>query len=376
MEQPLDVTGNHIVFPAPTITYKKSYKYSQKIVIILLAIALLFFSSEVMARICVRNDWVLDTTSYFSDTHWLLLWEKRGNKSQPTDYPMDSYHPLLGWYPLINAKNVPNGNGVVNFNSEGIRGLKSYKKEKSPGITRIVVVGDSFSFGEEINDDETYSAQLEQLMPNTEVLNMAVHGYGLDQMYLRLNLDGFKYNPDIAIFAFIGDDINRTVLTFRDYMKPKYILNNGKIQLTNTPIPLPKELIQKRRYRIALLDLLSLLRDRFYFQYNPNPDLTPLTKALLINAGEDIRKHNALPVLLYLPTKEEMINTQTNLLDTEQLMFSVCQEMKMLCLSARKYLVQAFLKGENYNINVHYQKKTNEIIAQGLYEDLKKYANN
>ena len=52
------------------------------------------------------------------------------------------------------------------------------------------MLGDSFTFGEDVGDDETYSHHLEQLLPGTEVINLGVHGYGHDQMLIYLREEG------------------------------------------------------------------------------------------------------------------------------------------------------------------------------------------
>jgi hypothetical protein len=41
-----------------------------------------------------------------------------------------------------------------------------------------LILGDSFTFGDEVSDNETYSYYLQQMLPHTEVINMGVHGYG------------------------------------------------------------------------------------------------------------------------------------------------------------------------------------------------------
>lgn len=328
----------------------------------------LILFTECLAQIITRNDWVLQTTSELSSTRWRLLWSKTHTNTAVTDYKIDTYHPLLGWYPLKNAKNVSVGKYVVNFNADGIRGEKIYAKNKQPGITRIVVVGDSFTFGEGVNDDETYPAQLEKIMPNTEVLNLGVHGYGLDQMSLRLHLDGFTYHPDIVIYAFIGGDIDRTALSFRDYMKPQYALVNGRLHLLNVPIPSPNDLIRRFRYRPAMLDLFLLLRDRVVFRNNQDAGLEPLVNAIWKQTVEDIKRHGALPIFVYLPAGTDMNYSEES--PNERLMFLSCQSLHITCFSARPDLRQAHNEGVKYNINAHYEPLTNTIIAEGLAHDL------
>ena len=47
---------------------------------------------------------------------------------------------------------------------------------KPDGVMRVLVFGDSLTFGDEVTDDETYVAHLQTMLPGTEVLNLGVHG--------------------------------------------------------------------------------------------------------------------------------------------------------------------------------------------------------
>ena len=76
-----------------------------------------------------------------------------------------------------------------------------------PDKNRILILGDSFTFGTNVSDEESYPYYLERLLPGTEVLNMGIEGYGHDQMLLYLKEEGLKYNPDIIIVGFLYCDI-------------------------------------------------------------------------------------------------------------------------------------------------------------------------
>src|SRR5438876_3754019 len=80
-------------------------------------------------------------------------------------------------------------------NSAGLRGQVEYAPERPAGVRRVIAVGDSFTFGVQVRDDETMPAQLEGALNRRgrwEVLNLAVPGYGTDQQWLRLQQVGFR----------------------------------------------------------------------------------------------------------------------------------------------------------------------------------------
>ena len=64
-------------------------------------------------------------------------------------------------------------NRVLNTNSKGLRGQVEYIYKKPEGMQRILALGDSFTFGEEVGDSETYPYHLQTMAPEAQVINMA-----------------------------------------------------------------------------------------------------------------------------------------------------------------------------------------------------------
>ena len=78
---------------------------------------------------------------------------------------------------------------------------------------RVLGVGDSFTFGMGVDNDETYLSILEQnLIANSDqpvqVLNSGVIGWGTSHELLYLEQEGFAYDPDLIVVGFyIGNDL-------------------------------------------------------------------------------------------------------------------------------------------------------------------------
>jgi hypothetical protein len=156
-------------------------------------------------------------------------------------HSFDQYSPILGWE-LKPGLHTP----AVTSNSVGLRGTKEYEPTPPPGVHRILFMGDSFVFGENLSDQQTVPAQLERVLDRDgkwEVLNLAVHGYGTDQQWLRLQHLGFRYHADLVILGFFEADLFRNILPFRDYAKPYFELKNNQLVLRNVPVPSPLELL-------------------------------------------------------------------------------------------------------------------------------------
>ena len=100
----------------------------------------------------------------------------------------------------------------------------------------ILVVGDSFTFGDEVDDDETWPAYLQKLA-GRPVLNGGVFAYGVDQAVLRAQLVMDAHDPAVVIVAFVGDDVNRTEFSRYRAWKPYFEVIDGQLALRNSLVP-------------------------------------------------------------------------------------------------------------------------------------------
>jgi hypothetical protein len=101
----------------------------------------------------------------------------------------------------------------------------------------ILAVGDSFTYGDEVSDGQTWPAQL-QLLTGRRVLNGGVSGYGFDQIVLRAERLAAKYKPSVIVVSFIADDIRRTEMRrLWSADKPYFVQSDGGLQLQGVPVP-------------------------------------------------------------------------------------------------------------------------------------------
>jgi hypothetical protein len=139
--------------------------------------------------------------------------------------------PLLGWLPSPLSQRTGE-----TTNSISMRGSREYTPEKPAGVRRIAALGDSFTFGLDVADDETYCAELERLAaPAVEVLNFGVNGFGTDQQYLRWKRDAAPYDPDVVLLGFFLPDVDRNVLSIRELRKPRFVLEGDELRLIEVP---------------------------------------------------------------------------------------------------------------------------------------------
>lgn len=158
------------------------------------------------------------------------------------------YHPALGWYHQKNKKAVLQKKGFeveIHTNSQGFRGLKEYGSQKPPDITRAIVLGDSFSFGWGVRDEEAWTAQLELKSSRLEMINLCVPGYGVDQMLMAFRTLGKGWQADYVFVTVFPEDFWRSTRSFADtgHAKPYFTLSAKKeLVLHNVPVPPPRTL--------------------------------------------------------------------------------------------------------------------------------------
>lgn len=102
-------------------------------------------------------------------------------------------------------------------NNFGMRNKTNITLEKPANTYRILLTGDSFTFGSGLKDNETISVQMEKILNESnrditfEVLNKGVPGYSLDQEYRSLLEDIKKFHPDLVFWNLIPSNMSDSV---------------------------------------------------------------------------------------------------------------------------------------------------------------------
>ena len=95
---------------------------------------------------------------------------------------------------------------IYTINSDTLNDGSEYQTQKPENTYRIVVMGDSVTFGLYVNTKDSYPEVLERLLNNAscrntfEVINLGMRGYDIRYTLERYKLRGAKYNPDLAIW--------------------------------------------------------------------------------------------------------------------------------------------------------------------------------
>ena len=129
-----------------------------------------------------------------------------GNIIQPSEYPKIIYE-------LRPNISVYYENASVEINSHGWRS-KEIPFKKNRDTVRLVGLGDSFMFGQGVNQNETALFFLEKELNSRfpqkkwEFVNTAVPGYNTTMEVETLDKKALIYKPDIVMLEIIGNDFD------------------------------------------------------------------------------------------------------------------------------------------------------------------------
>ncbi len=183
-------------------------------------------------------------------------------------YP-GSHHPQLGWVPTP-GEHAHNAWGTrVTITQAGTRANGA----ESPAGAPVIAVGDSFTFGDEVDDADTWPAQLEGLLA-TPVVNGGVFGYGLDQIALRAEALLARGRAAALVVSIVPNDVLRCEYAYRYAWKPYFSVQDGELALEGVPVPEPdrgppQEPAPRRWLR------WSFLADLVYRRLDPEDWLLP-----------------------------------------------------------------------------------------------------
>ncbi len=134
-------------------------------------------------------------------------------------------HPILGWTP----ETTPD-------NPLGILAEDSYAAAlEEPAV---LFFGDSFVYGSDPAFVRYRIPQiLDRLLPEHQVLNYGVPGYGVDQIYLRFREARSGFDRPIVLAGILTLDLDRSLLTVQSAPKPYFELAGEKLMLRGVPLP-------------------------------------------------------------------------------------------------------------------------------------------
>lgn len=191
---------------------------------------------------------------------------------------------FYGWAPIGKYGNLsPNAKGVFNIpnnphraywiqtNEFGLRNVAPVDDTRRK--IRILALGDSFTFGVNLSNYDTWPYRLQQELDRRfekegvrfEVLNAGVAGYTIEDHLSYLNDKGFDLQPDMVIIATTYTDI----ADYRDYQRELYRRSTKTHRYTPKKQGEETLLLSDRLSRsLALKRLIDAIQLKYKLWYN------------------------------------------------------------------------------------------------------------
>jgi len=332
--------------------------------LVLYVVAVLAFF-ELSARTVLSRKELFRRIAGVDEASSRLRWARRQDR-RPLVQPFDVYHPVRGWTLRPGLRDAPAfGDKRLSSTERGYRGGDDVPEAKPAGRVRIAALGDSFTFGEDVSDDETWVQQLGVLHPAVEPVNLGVHAYGHDQMLLTLREEAPRLHPDIVLVGFVHVDLERNRTAFFDYAKPRFVLKSGDLELRNVPVPTPEELRARERWRSKLLDLLSMLRARVWERTGLEAKAREALGVALLEALRDAASEiGAQAVFAYLPILDEIGASAPS--PGERFFETTCLGSGLVCVNLRPAFFERVRAGQWLRKRGHWGPAEHRAAAEDL----------
>ena len=316
---------------------------------------------------------------------------------------------LLGWTVGPSGKT-----GLYTSNPQGLRSTSNatYATARPKNAYRIVTVGDSFTHGDDVANDQTWQHYLEQQDSRYQVLNLGVGGYGTDQAFLRWRKRRDDFQAHAVILGIWPENICRNLnvdrffLTGCSQLKPRFYLNqNNELTLLDAvgaskaeklvayQNPDASELMKYEGWRLpstqgwrpwyasrvlqtilSVKGMIDLKAARLDIYSDANPTGNDMTVAIAKRFSEEVRQTGAEPVILILPMDVliEDYSAEGSLPLIPKLRaagIEVIDATPKMLAAAKARGVDIF---ELVRRRGHYSPAGNEVIAEILHEYFKK----
>lgn len=202
------ITGG-VEITLPGVTIKAHHLYTPvRFLIPLIAIRLLItirFKNFLLVIVSVLLCLIIIETG-------IRIWNPQIAKPEMTQLHQAS--PYFGYDLVPGTYGVGFMGESYQINSDGFRGSE-LRSQKKPGLFRVMVIGDSFTFGARVNQEDTYPAQLEKALHRMstpcEVINCGVIGHNMWQHFEVLKRKVLPFHPDLVVLGLFEDDLLQSV---------------------------------------------------------------------------------------------------------------------------------------------------------------------
>ena len=132
------------------------------------------------------------------------------------------------------------GSWTFTTNAQGFRDTHDWRHERTPGVRRVMCLGDSHTQGFEVRQDHTFSAIVERRLARinqpTEVLNCGISGFGTAEELAFFENEGVNYAPDVVVLAWFANDPDDNVKSGLFAVRDGRLVETGREHLPGVSV--------------------------------------------------------------------------------------------------------------------------------------------
>lgn len=351
--------------------------------------------------------------------------------------PEMSFDSILGWKPVPGVRWTKPAHTLsthpVFVNHIGLRN-REVTPGSQPGIRRIVLLGDSFTFAKAVRSEDTFASLLEERLNQIdrfEVINAGVPGYGTAQeLLLMQHLANKQIVGDVYVLMFFLNDILDNLRL--DYgnleetlIRPGFALEkDGGLRLVAYPIKAYSESLLPAHTGSADLVTVEILKRQLASFVQSRPWLAgliskmgfeqkvprmpgvvngwyredvlkagiPLTRALIKGIQVEARKKGAILLVSMIPSPfdvypetyhpilkntfpddkhiEDYLSDQTR---PQRIVAEICQELQIPFLDFLPALQSSNERELYFPLEGHLTREGHAVVARQLAEFVEKH---
>jgi len=320
------------------------------------------------------------------------FWPQSVEISDIDGEPLGRQDSHLGYRYRPNAHTVVQGpeySAEYRINEDGMRDESDHLVPRPSDVTRILLLGDSFTFGQGVDYEQIWPVIFERrLLENgfkAEVVKAGVQGYDTQQEVLYLEQLFPRYDPDVVILTFLPNDLFTDSAVASDVLdhveqnkQGQFFRRSLEWLLTFHSVQLAKRLLTSSDYLYTRLYMLTPWPEYFTLPMSDRLNRRlELTKQLLTRAKRYCQQRGATFLVLSIPQQFQVLakaheydigNMDINFIDETLSDFAIEQQFRWI--ETLELLTESYRRdGEAVFLRVdgHLNEKGNLLVGNYLF---------
>ncbi len=272
----------------------------------------------------------------------------------------------LGLAPMVHDPQLGWRNRPGRHEGGGVRvtvGPAGHRVAGSGQGAHVAVFGDSFAFGAEVADEDTFAARLAR-ETSLRITNAGVPGYGLDQVWLHARGSLLELEPDLVVVGITAVSMQRLRARWSAWQKPVVEPGPAGLVVVGVPVPSPAERVGRRRWGARTVDLLRLWGEVIAPPRDDWAGIAERAGPVVAAIEAEVEAAGADLLLAYLPQQEEYEEPLRDRSPPRRIWATLCERRR--CVDLAPPFRTAWESGVELSLGAHWSAAGHEVAADAL----------